>query len=245
MEVHQHSHVNHSNKWKNYLYEFLMLFLAVSAGFFMENLREHNVERNRELQYVKSLSNDLSTDIFNIDSIVTRNLWWKRQADSLYILLTLPDYSDKTALIYYYGRRVSLRDFFYSTDGTIKQLNNAGGLRLISHPDLVDSISRYENKYDDIIMAQQLKELQLRDYRDADCKVFDVRIFENMVSGTKIIIPEGNPKLFSNDPADINVLLMRAHFIKRNNSGILDLLSDLKRQAINIQSMIKSKYNLE
>ena len=245
MEVHHHPEVHHFKKWKNYLYEFLMLFLAVSAGFFMENIREHKVEREREEQYMKSLLSDLSTDIFNIDSIITRNLWWKRQADSLYILLTLPDYSDKTSLIYYYGRRVSLRDFFYITEGTIKQLNNAGGLRLISNQDIVDSISRYENKYDDLSIAQQLKELQLRDYRDAGCKVFDVRVFEKMVNGIKVIIPEGNPKLFSDKPGDLNELLMRAHFIKRNNSGIIDLLNDMKREAINLQKLIKEKYRLE
>ena len=33
MEVHHHPHVHHSKKWKDYLFEFLMLFLAVTAGF--------------------------------------------------------------------------------------------------------------------------------------------------------------------------------------------------------------------
>ena len=41
MEVHHHPHVRHSKRWKDYLFEFLMLFLAVSAGFFVENQREH------------------------------------------------------------------------------------------------------------------------------------------------------------------------------------------------------------
>jgi hypothetical protein len=41
MEVHHHPHVQLEKKWKNYLFEFLMLFLAVSAGFFVENLREN------------------------------------------------------------------------------------------------------------------------------------------------------------------------------------------------------------
>src|SRR5687768_10481992 len=44
MEVHHHPHVHHSTKWKSYLYEFLMLFLAVTAGFFVENQREHYIE---------------------------------------------------------------------------------------------------------------------------------------------------------------------------------------------------------
>ena len=41
MEVHHHSH--HPKKWKEYLTEFLMLFLAVSMGFVAENLREKHV----------------------------------------------------------------------------------------------------------------------------------------------------------------------------------------------------------
>ncbi len=51
MEVHHHPHVHHSKKWKNYLYEFLMLFLAVTAGFFVENLRENYIEHHRAKQF--------------------------------------------------------------------------------------------------------------------------------------------------------------------------------------------------
>ena len=246
MEVHQHSHVNHSKKWKNYLYEFLMLFLAVSAGFFMENLREHHVESDREEQYMKSLLNDLKADTTNITNIIERNMAWKHNADSLFILMSLPDFSDKMVSIYFFSRKISLREFFYMTDGTLNQLNNAGGLRLISHYDIVDSISSYKNVYDDLEIAQQLKELQLIDYRNACCKVFDVRVYEKMVNGSlDILPPEGNPKLISQNPADINELLMRVHYIKRNNAGLLRLLEKLKSKAINLQAMIRNKYKLE
>ena len=245
MEVHQHSHVNHSKKWKNYLYEFLMLFMAVSAGFFMENLREHHVERNREVQYMKSFLNDLNADTTNITNIIERNMALKQNADSLFILLTLPDFSDKTGSIYFFSRKISLREFFYMTDGTLTQLNNAGGLRLVSHYDIVDSISSYKNVYDGLEIAQQLKELQLRDYRDACCKVFDVRVYEKIVNGLEINRPEENPKLITQNPLDINELLMRVHYIKRNNAGILRLLEKLKSKAINLQEIIRNKYKLK
>ena len=245
MEVHQHSHVNHSKKWKNYLYEFLMLFLAVSAGFYMENLREHHVESVREIKYMKSLLNDLQADISNIRDIIERNMTWKQNADSLFTLMTLADYSDKTGSIYYFGRKTSLREFFYMTDGTLIQLNNAGGLRLIRYHDLVDSISSYKNKYDDLERSQQLKELQLINYRDVCCKVFDVRVYEKMVNGLGILRPEGNPKLISQNPLDINELLMRVHFIKRNNAGLLKQLQELNSKAINLQVLIRKKYKLE
>ena len=33
MEVHHHGHVHHQKKWKEYLFQFLMLFLAITAWF--------------------------------------------------------------------------------------------------------------------------------------------------------------------------------------------------------------------
>ena len=50
----------------HYLFEFLMLFLAVTAGFFADNLREANVEHHRELKYMHTLAEDLKGDINEI-----------------------------------------------------------------------------------------------------------------------------------------------------------------------------------
>ena len=54
MEVHQHTHTPR-NKWTHYFWEFLMLFLAVTAGFFMENQRENYIEHKRAKVLTKSL----------------------------------------------------------------------------------------------------------------------------------------------------------------------------------------------
>jgi len=61
MEVHSHSHTERK-KWTHYFWEFFMLFLAVTAGFFVENQREHWMEHQRETRYVKNLLQDLSRD---------------------------------------------------------------------------------------------------------------------------------------------------------------------------------------
>src|SRR5689334_7369056 len=63
MEVHKHPHhVTHKKKWAEYLLEFLMLFLAVFLGFLAENLREHQVEKERARQYIASFYEDLKYD---------------------------------------------------------------------------------------------------------------------------------------------------------------------------------------
>jgi len=47
MEVHAHAHTPRK-KWTNYLWEFLMLFLAVFCGFLAEYQLEHIIENQRQ-----------------------------------------------------------------------------------------------------------------------------------------------------------------------------------------------------
>ncbi len=54
MEVHHHTAPKREKHFKHYLFEFLMLFLAISAGFLVENLREHYVENKREKEFISS-----------------------------------------------------------------------------------------------------------------------------------------------------------------------------------------------
>ena len=65
MEVHHHAHHDKKN-WKSYFWEFLMLFLAVTLGFFVENQREHLVEHRREKEYMISMLEDLSADTMTL-----------------------------------------------------------------------------------------------------------------------------------------------------------------------------------
>ena len=62
MEVHAHTHTARK-KWTHYFWEFFMLFLAVTLGFFVENQREHYIEKKRAKEYATLLADDLSFDI--------------------------------------------------------------------------------------------------------------------------------------------------------------------------------------
>src|SRR5204862_11263 len=61
MEVHAHTHTARK-KWTHYLWEFLMLFLAVFCGFLAENQREHMIEHQREKILITEVVEDLITD---------------------------------------------------------------------------------------------------------------------------------------------------------------------------------------
>src|SRR5689334_16022453 len=61
MEVHHHPHPA-KKSFKEYFLEFLMIFLAVTLGFFAEGLREHIGESAKEKQYMSTMFEELKYD---------------------------------------------------------------------------------------------------------------------------------------------------------------------------------------
>jgi hypothetical protein len=244
MEVHAHAHTARK-KWTHYFWEFLMLFLAVFCGFLAEYQLEHKIERDREKQYMRSLLNDLKTDILNIDAVQQKNFGVKHIADSLFLVLTMPDYTRNTNSVYYLARTFSDRAFFYIREGTVKQLNNAGGLRLIRHKEIIDSLEGYQYAYSELLRLQELKELQLVNYREVMSRVFDIRVFETMVNGEVVRRPAGNPGLFSETKELLNNFLMKVHYVKRNTANLIQRLDEMKQKNIHLQEIIKKEYHLK
>src|SRR5690242_12495145 len=78
MEVHHHGHPSpgsgHRKKWTHYLWEFLMLFLAVFCGFLAENYREHVVEHQRARQLANNLYKELLADSVKIQQCIDNRL---------------------------------------------------------------------------------------------------------------------------------------------------------------------------
>ncbi len=145
MEVHPHSHKGHDKKsWKNYVSEFLMLFLAVFAGFIAENLRENYVDKEKAQQYITSMINDLQKDTMQIQQVIHANRKKIKDLDSLlfYLKETVSDSMVKN--VYRNSNNVGGSILFESETGTITQLKNAGGLRLIKDTAAVNRITEYD-----------------------------------------------------------------------------------------------------
>ena len=149
MEVHAHSHTARK-KWTHYLWEFLMLFLAVFCGFLAENQREHLVEHNHEKQFMISLVQDLETDKAELQKAIHRADSTGRYADSaLYYLLSYKGSSEIDAhftdLFTIAGQRLTL----INTDRTSSQLKNSGAMRLIRNKKVVTDIIKYWRAIDE------------------------------------------------------------------------------------------------
>ena len=68
MEVHHHAHK--PKNWKEYITEFVMLFAAVTLGFFAENVREHQIIDHRIEQNKIAIYKDVQADSSEIARVL-------------------------------------------------------------------------------------------------------------------------------------------------------------------------------
>jgi len=163
MEVHAHTHTERK-KWTHYFWEFFMLFLAVTLGFFVENQREHYIEHKRGLQYIRSFVEDLKTDTGRFSFIIKNYQKKESDLDQLYLCYdsTSRNQNPVSCIRNIYAATIGYEDLIY-TDRTLQQLKNAGGLRLLEEED-ADSIIIYDQllRYLLKVEGSSLQEMQTR-----------------------------------------------------------------------------------
>ena len=146
MEVHHHAHHEGKKSWKSYFWEFLMLFLAVFCGFLAEYQLEHVIEHNREKQYIESMIADLKADSNRVQVIINNNKNNVAGFDSLLQNIYHKPYTDSTIRTLYYLKETYtlVKSAMLFSKGTISQLKNSGGFRLIRNRAAADSIIKYD-----------------------------------------------------------------------------------------------------
>jgi len=153
MEVHaQELHKAPGHGWKHYLFEFLMLFLAVFCGFLAENFREHRLEKERGNQYVRSMIEDIISDSIKINQTLEFTKKQQLGLDSLSVLFDNSPYNDSTIKkMYILMLKYTMNDANVAlTKRTVSQLKNSGGMRLISDKISADEITKYTEGAEDI-----------------------------------------------------------------------------------------------
>jgi hypothetical protein len=246
MEVHAHAHTERK-KWTHYLWEFLMLFLAVFCGFLAENQREHMVEHQREKKYIVSLIKDVELDIASLENSYKLRKVQLSYFDSLTKLLK-QDYKNQMNDLYFYSRHISRSTLFRYHDRTILQLKNSGNLRLIRNTDAADSITVYDNEAVKTVLVQQDSEEELRQNIawELIAKVLDPVVWDNMNdSNSRISRPVDNPSLVTSDPTLINefnfkVVQLKATLLFTNRYITRAIIS-----AQNLIELLKKEYYLK
>ena len=144
MEVHAHSHTPRK-KWTHYFWEFLMLFLAVFCGFLAEYKLEHMIENQREHKFMQSFVGDLERDTAFLNASFSLKEQRVLAIDSIFDFFEKnTNAAEVPANVHNHIRRALWDRHLRRNSGTIDQLKNSGGLRLIRKKNVVDSIADYD-----------------------------------------------------------------------------------------------------
>lgn len=180
MEVHHHTH--HPKSWKEYVQEFLMLFFAVFLGFMAEYYLEYRAERHKEHDYLVSMNEDLKADLNEMKFKNSNMEEMVNSGNKIMQLIYKPVLEDADVDSIYLNSIVLITRF-YNIDfssGTIDQLRNAGGFRLIQNEKIVRKISEYEKGK--VTMRVQLESLM---ERAANVHIIQNKLLHSTVFSTK------------------------------------------------------------
>ena len=248
MEVHAHTHTERK-KWSHYFWEFFMLFLAVTAGFLVENQREHFIEHKREKQFIRSLINDVEADTTRLNVIISNRLVRERRLDSLTLFLNSSSRNSFLSDIYSYAAAVTRTNTirFIPNDGTMQQLKNSGALRLIRSSAVVDSIAKYDVTTRFLLRQSEVEETLIGDYRQAAPRLFDGLIFDSMLDAdNNVKKPAGQSlSLLSFTKSDLDTWNYRMFAMKGINRAIRRDTRLFLQHAINFINTLKNEYQLE
>ena len=234
-----------------------MLFLAVSLGFYADNLREGILHKKEVNTQVNSLVSDLQSDISLFDSVTVRNSYGAQMADSLVELL----HSDitNTTEIYFAARIVTANlGYYYTNSKSFEQLKAAGLLRYIKNKELLDSIGNYYASFQWLANQIDLIRLKMDEIHKGNTRLFDSYVFQQMMMNIKITTasavggqrtniskPLVKPSLLSADARDINTVSLNYHYYSTTIKFYIRNAIALQNRAKGLIKMIKKEYSVD
>ena len=234
MEVYHRHKLKERKKIRELIFEFFMLFLAVTLGFFMENLREKTAEKHKEKEYIVSLIKDIENDTANIQLSIERNKKQVAGIDSL-INLTRTAVPDSKMEKFYEYTYMYLNTYYGFTprDLTMTQLKNAGGLRLIENKPVLDSLVGYYSKierYNDI--NGRLYNKLLEDIINLEMGFIDFETYKNQHWGKY-------------DSKSVKEFRNRAIAYNSCISWQIEWLGTVHKKSTSLLAFLKKEYNIE
>ena len=243
MESHAHHiHKTPGQGWKHYFFEFLMLFLAVFAGFLAENQREHVVEHQREKKFARRLLSDLRQDSIFFETRI-QLLEKRQQAHEQFLkIMTNPAGATDSAVNRGFVRILLLtetsNDF---TTATYNQMKTSGSLRYIDNDNLTTSLQKYydvllartsrdsdgaDKFFTDYIISYMTKHFRFQDFKPSDGSSVHVKLLNRSAES---------------DQELINIMGVWA----TNCNQQLVLQRPAQKQMLELIKLIKKEYHLE
>ena len=232
-----------AQKILNRFWEFLMLFIAITLGFFVENYREGLYDKEKEKEIIVSFINDIEEDIKELNIVIQRREIRETRIDSILYILNNDLQDNFGRNLYYYARYLPRPFVFWANNTTNEELKYSGNFILIKNQKIIDVLLEYDDNYVFIDFIRQREEYLVRRLFDQINVLFDPKVFDEMnVYDIEFVYPSGNPKINTKNREVINNFLSNLHYVKTVNVGQLGHFKKHQKRAKEILELLKKEY---
>jgi len=255
MEVHHHPDLHHKRKnFREYFLEFLMIFLAVTMGFFAETIREGISEHSRAKVFASSMIRDLQADTAQLQSYRSYFSYAANKLDTFMQLLEVAEPKDiPSGKLYWYGLFGGAHGSFVPNDATFQEMKSSGSLHFFEKK-IETEVAKYDRLCRFLQSTEQANEGLYTELRKCRALFFEFRYLEdanNIYHITRISFNQAtidsfmrsNPPLLNYDKVLFNqyVELARSRFLRQYNIAYSD---SLIHKASYLMNDLKKEYNL-
>ncbi|SRR6266498_5290110 len=237
METHAHHlHRAPGKKIWHYLFEFVMLFLAVFCGFIAENWREQLREHQREKEFIHSIVEDIKSDTLQSNKTLIQLKRISSGIDSVLLALSSPEIIGNSNNAYRLWTKNLGLEVFVSNDRTIQQLKSSGELRLIRNKAVSDRIMKYDQTLKKYYVQSNLMYSALREMTNYS-QLFDF-ISLNKNKNIPVPLTEQGKKLLNQAYANLQLW-------NRGLIGLIGWLEEVNEEGTRLVTFIQKEYHLE
>ena len=256
MEVHHHGHVHHEKKWKSYLFQFFMLFLAVFLGFLAEYQLEHKIEKGREKEYIRLMIEDLQMDTAVLRQQIPLMNECVGGLDSLIsqIYLYLDGKADTRKMYYNYHHYCRNRFDIELTQRAMNQLKNSGNMRLIHDKAAALIISSVESGFEVLKETTNFYHIRQEDAATFGLRIFDFHEYQKAIGDSynsgnfdesKLLSLDYFPKLNYTEPVYLKEFASRLGYFRNAFQEYIRKFERAVPFVNNGISVLANNYNIE
>jgi len=232
---------------KSYLWEFLMLFLAVFCGFLAQYFLEHKIEREQGRDFAVSFREDMIKDTAILQKNITDLRKFYSASDSLahHISKGRTETKEDIKMLYEYNLSALGGFTINLTDRTSAQLKS-GGMRLITNKKVADAIVGY---WDNLGLLEGIDEgaqTMRMQAREKSYLIFDQKYYSDSINARGVRSVADGAMLMTKDYVQLTEFANRVSHIKNLVKGrFINSLEDQKALATDIIKLIAVEYKLE
>jgi hypothetical protein len=192
-----------------------------------------------------SFTNDLQRDIFWLDTVIRSAKVRIANLDSFLITIIQIKKDEIPVPVYQQLRRSTTQIMFFSNDGTMTQLKNSGGMRLIRNKDVIDSIEEYDRYMRRLEVRRDITDVLAHDLtitlnktvqgKDVAQTIYDTTVLERNLALQSIRL----------DGQYVNELINQCITLRSRAAGDTSAFTFTRRSALQLINFISDRYHLK